>query len=77
MPTRVALFDDADIAASWKGFAVLAEQLNHGQFAPQFTWFDEWRRSAATAVQDVMAGRKTPQEAVDWLVEETNRLKSQ
>jgi multiple sugar transport system substrate-binding protein len=77
MPTRVALFDDADIAASWKGFAVLAEQLNHGRFPPQYTWFEEWRRSAATAVQDVMAGRKTPQEAVDWLVEETNRLQSQ
>ncbi len=77
MPTRVALFGDADIAASWKGFAVLAEQLNYGRFPPQFTWFEEWRRSAATAVQDVMAGRRTPQEAVDWLVEETNRLKSQ
>jgi ABC-type glycerol-3-phosphate transport system substrate-binding protein len=77
MPTRVALFEDADIAASWKGFEALAEQLTHGQFAPQFTWFEEWRRSAATAVQDVMADRKSPEEAVDWLVEETDRLKSQ
>jgi ABC-type glycerol-3-phosphate transport system substrate-binding protein len=77
MPTRVALFEDADIAASWKGFEALAEQLTHGQFAPQFTWFEEWRRSAATAVQDVMADRKSPEEAVDWLVEETARLRSQ
>jgi multiple sugar transport system substrate-binding protein len=77
MPTRVALFTDPDIAAAWKGFAALADQLNYGQFAPQFTWFEEWRRSAATATQDVMAGRKTPQEALDWLVEETNRLNSQ
>jgi multiple sugar transport system substrate-binding protein len=77
MPTRVALFEDADIAASWKGFEALAEQLTHGQFAPQFTWFEEWRRSAATAVQDVMADRKSPEEAVDWLIEETERLKSQ
>jgi ABC-type glycerol-3-phosphate transport system substrate-binding protein len=77
MPTRVALFDDADIAATWKGFEVLASQLSYGKFAPQFTWFEEWRRSAAASVQDVMAGRKTPQEAVDWLAEETIRLKSQ
>jgi multiple sugar transport system substrate-binding protein len=77
MPTRVALFTNPEIASAWKGFAVLADQLNYGKFAPQFTWFEEWRRSAASATQDVMAGRKTPQEAVDWLVEETNRLKSQ
>ena len=77
MPTRVALFDDADIAASWKGFETLAAQLGYGKFAPQFTWFEEWRRSAATAVQDVMADRKSPQEALDWLVTETERLNSQ
>ena len=77
MPTRVALFTDTDIPAAWKGFATLAEQLTLGKFAPQFTWFEEWRLSAATATQDVIAGAKTPQEAVDWLVEETYRLNSQ
>jgi multiple sugar transport system substrate-binding protein len=77
MPTRVSLFTDTEIDASWKGFAVLADQLNYGKFAPQFTWFEEWRRSAASAAQDVMSDRKTPQEAVDWLIQETNRLNNQ
>src|SRR5690606_13092289 len=77
LPTRTALFTDADIAAAWPGFEVLAEQVSYGEFPPQFPWFEEWRRSAASAVQDVMGGRKTAQEAVDWLVEETNRLKNQ
>jgi len=77
MPTRMALFQDAEIAEAWPGFATLAEQISLGTFPPQFTWFEEWRRSAATAVQDVMGGRKTPEEAVQWLVEETNRLKSE
>ena len=77
LPTRVALFTDTDIAAAWPGFETLADQLNYGKFPPQFIWFEEWRRSAATAVQDVMGGRRTPQEAIDWLVEETNRLKNQ
>jgi ABC-type glycerol-3-phosphate transport system substrate-binding protein len=77
LPTRVALFTDAEIAAAWPGFETLAAQLPYGEFPPKFLWFEEWRRSAASAVQDVMGGRKDPQAAIDWLVEETNRLKAQ
>lgn len=77
LPTRVALFSDAEIGEAWPGFEMLAAQLPYGEFPPKFLWFEEWRRSAATAVQDVMGGRKTAQEALDWLVEETTRLKEQ
>lgn len=77
LPTRMALFSDPEIAAAWPGFETLAEQLPYGEFPPQFLWFEEWRRSAASAVQDVMGDRKSPQEALDWLVEETNRLREQ
>jgi maltose-binding protein MalE len=77
MPTRVALFTDPDIAAAWPGFATLAEQLNYGKFPPAFTWFDEWRHSLASAEQDVISGSKTPQEAIDWLVTETERISNQ
>ena len=77
LPTRTALYEDADIAAAWPGFDTLAAQLTYGKFPPQFAWFEEWRRSAATAVQDVMGERSTPQEAIDWLVEETDRLRTQ
>jgi len=31
----------------------------------------------ATATQEVMTATKTPEEAVQWLVDETNRLKAQ
>jgi multiple sugar transport system substrate-binding protein len=77
LPTRTALYEDADIAAAWPGFDTLAGQLPYGKFPPQYAWFEEWRRSAATAVQDVMGERRTPQEAIDWLVEETERLQAQ
>lgn len=77
MPTRVALFSDPDIAAAWNGFADLAAQLNYGDFVPQVSWFDEWRHSVATSIQDVMNGTKAPQEAVDWLVTETDRIRNQ
>jgi ABC-type glycerol-3-phosphate transport system substrate-binding protein len=77
MPTRVALYEDTEIAAAWPGFTELAAQLNYGRFVPSVSWFDEWRRLAASAVQEVMSGTKTPQEAVDWLVTETERLRSQ
>ncbi|RCK75465.1 MAG: Glucosamine ABC transport system, periplasmic sugar-binding protein [Anaerolineae bacterium] len=77
MPTRIALYEDAEIAAAWPGFTELAAQLNYGRFVPTVPWFDEWRRLAASAVQEVMSGTKTPQEAVDWLVAETERLRSQ
>jgi ABC-type glycerol-3-phosphate transport system substrate-binding protein len=77
LPTRVALFSDAEIGEAWPGFEMLAAQLPYGEFPPKFLWFEEWRRSAASAVQDVMGGRKTAQEALDWLVEETSRLKEQ
>lgn len=77
MPTRVALFTDADIAAAWPGFATLAEQLTYGKFPPQFTWFDEWRHSLASAEQDVLSGSKTPADAISWLVTETTRISGQ
>jgi multiple sugar transport system substrate-binding protein len=77
LPTRQALYADSDIADAWPGFDILAEQLPFGKFPPQFGWFEEWRRSAATAVQDVMGGRSTPEEALNWLVEETERLQAE
>ncbi len=77
MPTRVALYSDPDIAAAWGGFADLAAQLSYGDFVPSVPWFDEWRHSAATSIQDVISGAKTPQEAVDWLVTETDRIRNQ
>ena len=55
-------------------FDVLAEQLTYGIFPPQFDWFEEWRRSAATAVQDVMSDRSSSEDALNWLVEETARI---
>lgn len=77
LPTRLALYEDEEIASVWRGFDVLAQQLTFGEFPPQFDWFEEWRRSAATAVQDVMAGRSTSEDAINWLVEETNRINAQ
>jgi len=78
MPTRVALYSDPDIAAAWNGFADLAAQLSYGSFVPAVSWLDEWRQSAvAPAVQEVLNGTKTPQEAVDWLVTETDRIRNQ
>ena len=77
MPTRVALYQDADIVAAWPGFAELAAQLSHGDFVPAVAWLDEFRASEATAVQEVMAGTKTPAEAVDWLVTEADRIRNQ
>ena len=76
LPTRMALYSDAEIAESWPGFDTLAEQLPYGVFAPQFTWFEEWRQSAATAVQDVISGSKTSAEAIEWLAEESARIKA-
>lgn len=77
MPTRVALYSDADIAAAWGGFTDLAAQLNYGNFVPSESWFDEWRHSLASSIQEVISGTKTPQEAVDWLVNETDRIRNQ
>jgi multiple sugar transport system substrate-binding protein len=77
MPTRVSLFSDADIIAAWPGFAELAAQLSYGDFVPAVSFLDEFRTSEATAVQEVINGTKTPQEAVDWLVTEANRVRGQ
>lgn len=77
LPTRIALFTDEEIDAAWEGYGDLTAQLMYGQFPPQFTWFEEWRKQASAATQDVMNGDKTPQEALDWLAEETTSLKAQ
>lgn len=74
LPTRVALFTDADIAAAWKGYDVLSDQLNYGGFAPKFIWFDEWRVVAATAIQNVVKGEMTAEEALSWLAGETETI---
>jgi multiple sugar transport system substrate-binding protein len=74
MPTRIALYQDKDIAAAWAGFPVLAEQLPYGQFAPPFPWFDEWRHSLAASLQDLIRGAKTPKEQIQFLVEEADRI---
>ena len=76
MPTRVALYQDKDIAAAWTGFPVLAEQLTYGQFAPPFPWFDEWRHSLAASLQDLIRGTKTPEQQIQFLVDEANRIKA-
>jgi ABC-type glycerol-3-phosphate transport system substrate-binding protein len=76
MPTRLALYKDADIAKAWAGFETLAEQLTYGKFPPQFGWFEEWRRSVASATQDVMSGTKSPEDAIQFLVDEAIRLKA-
>jgi len=78
MPTRIALYSDPDIAAAWNGFADLAAQLSYGNFVPAVSWLDEWRQSAvAPSIQEVLSGTKTPQQAVDWLVTETDRIRKQ
>jgi ABC-type glycerol-3-phosphate transport system substrate-binding protein len=76
MPTRVSLYKDTDIPKSWPGFAVLAEQLNYGIFPPQFGWFEEWRHSVASATQDVISGKQTPEDAIKFLTDEAVRLKA-
>ncbi len=70
-----ALFADPDIPTAWTGFDVIAEQLNFGEFPPQVPWLEEFRHSAASATQDVIAGRKTPEEAQVWLLDEVKRIK--
>jgi multiple sugar transport system substrate-binding protein len=77
LPTRTALFTDPEIATAWPGFETLTEQLPYGKFPPQFTWFEEWRRQAASAVQDVMSGRRSAEDAVQFLVTETERISNQ
>ena len=77
LPTRVALFTDADIAAAWDGFDMLASQLNYGSFPPQFGWFEEWRQSAASLTQDVIRGDKSAADAATELAAETDRLRQE
>ena len=76
LPTRVALFTDEDIAKSWKGYDVLSDQLNYGGFAPKIEWFDEWRMVAATAIQNVVKGEMTAEDALAWLAKETEQIKA-
>lgn len=77
MPTRVALYGDKEIADAWAGFTVLAEQLKYGQFAPQVAWFNEWEHSLASSLQDLITGAKTPEDQVQFLVDEAKRIKAQ
>ena len=77
MPTLLALYEDPDIGKAWDGFPVLAEQLKYGQFVPQVPWFAEWERSLAASLQDLITGAKTPEEQIQFMVDETNRIKAQ
>ena len=77
MPTRVALYQDPDIAAAWKGFTMLGEQLKYGVFSPPVPWFDEWQHSLASSLQDMINGNKTPEQQIQFMVDETKRIKSE
>lgn len=74
LPTRIALFTDAEIITAWEGYEVLSAQLKHGDFAPKLEWFDSWRKIAATAIQDVMSQNKTAEAAIEWLKIETETI---
>lgn len=76
MPTLTALFKDAEINTAWKGFGDLAGQLQYGQFPPNVPFFGEFDKAAATAVQDVMAKRKSPEDAVKWLAAQAKEMKN-
>ena len=78
LPTRVDLFNDPEKAAinkAWPIYSDLIEQIKYGDFGPVITWLDPVRRVLATAVQDAMAGRKIPKEALDWAAEEVLELR--
>lgn len=78
LPTRVSLFSDPERAAIEKGWPIygkLADQVKYGEFGPLITWLDPLRRVLATAVQDALAGRKTPKEALDWAASQALKLK--
>lgn len=77
LPTRVALYSDAEIAEAWSGFDMLAAQLEYGWFPPQFTWFEEWRQVLASLTQDVIRGDKSPADASAELVTESDRLRQE
>lgn len=78
LPTRTDLFSDPEKAAinkAWPIYSDLVEQIKYGVFGPVITWLDPVRRVLATAVQDAMAGRKTPKAALDWAAEEILQLR--
>ena len=66
-----------DIAAAWKGFTMLGEQLTYGVFTPPVPWFDEWQHSLASSLQDLINGTKTPEQQIQFLVDEAKRIKSE
>jgi ABC-type glycerol-3-phosphate transport system substrate-binding protein len=75
-PARVALFQDRVIADSWPGYSQIADQLlNHSRLPPQVPWLEDFRKSASVATADVIAGRKTPEEAQAWLLTEVTRIR--
>lgn len=78
LPTRNSLFNDPERAAINKGWPIysdLIEQVKYGDFGPIVPWLDPARRILATAIQDAMAGRKTPKEALDWAAEEIRQIR--
>ena len=80
LPTRLSLFTGERMEAinqAWPAYGKLVAQVEKGQFGPDILWLDPFRRTLATAVQDALSGKKTPQEALDWAAEQARQIKAQ
>jgi len=62
------------INKGWGQYGQLIQQVEVGEFAVDAGWLDDYRRIMATAVQDALAGAKTPQEALDWAADEVYQI---
>ena len=81
LPVRTRLYSEPYSIAvnkAWAIYSVLAEQMEYGYVDPMFvSWYTPALRELMIGVQDALALRKTPREALDWVMQRTTDLKDE
>ncbi|MFW6380970.1 MAG: ABC transporter substrate-binding protein [Bacillota bacterium] len=72
LPTLLSLFEGEQrqaINEEWPVYGQLIDQVEAGVFGLDVLWLDPFRQDLASAVQDALSGKKSPQTALDWAAE--------
>ena len=75
LPSREALFKDAEILKQYPHFSQLRQTLEHNSiFRPQFPAYDQASQYLQQHLWEVLAGQKTPEDAMKQAAAETRQL---
>jgi multiple sugar transport system substrate-binding protein len=77
IPIYVDLYNDADLLAKYPYWKEYGAQLTTAQGLMKVTWLDQWGQVEMAEVQKCLAGKQTPQQAIEAIYNQTKDFEGQ